>query len=229
MIPDLFTPAQPLSDLIDRNPAILGIMVRTGLGFAIGQASVAEACQKYGVDAPTFLLICNIYTFREYAPSAEDLERADARTVLTYLRKSHDHYLGYALGSLATSIDRMLEPCDEQHRAVIRKFYADYKAELERHFRYEEKKVFPLLEASVQPDAKATPYRKIEDNHHRIDEKIEDLKNIVMKYLPKACDDALIACVLTNIYQLKYDLEQHTAVEDLMLIPMMDKLLGNGR
>ena len=229
MIPDLFTPAQPLSDLIDRNPAILGIMVRTGLGFAIGQASVAEACRRYGVDVPTFLLICNIHTFKEYVPSAEDLERADVGTVLTYLRKSHDHYLGSALGSLATSIDRMLAPCDEQHRTVIRKFYADYKTELERHFRYEEHKVFPLLEAAAQPDAKAAPYRRIEDNHHRIDEKIEDLKNIVMKYLPKECDDALIACVLTNIYQLKYDLERHTAVEDLMLAPMMDKLLGNGR
>jgi len=219
---DRFDASQKLAAAVECNPAIVGIMTRMGLTFPVGEATVAEACERAGVHTATFLLICNIYTAQGFVPTAEDLAAADPVAVLGYLRSSHAYYLGHALGALSSAIEEMMAPCDEAHRAVIRKFYGDYKAELEKHFRFEEAKIFPIMEkaADLKQD-KPLAFKRIEDNHGKIDEKIEDLKNIVLKYLPKECDDELVARVLLCIYHLKYDLERHTAVEDLLLVPMI--------
>ncbi len=222
LMQDRFDASQKLAAIVDSNPAILGIMTRMGVTFPIGEATVAEACGRSGVHTATFLLICNIYTTEGFVPSAADLNTADPVAVLGYLRSSHAHYLGHALGALSSAIEKMMAPCDEAHRAVIRKFYGDYKAELEKHFRFEEAKVFPIMERLTdEKQDKPLAFKRIEDNHGKIDEKIEDLKNIVLKYLPKECDDELVARVLLYIYHLKYDLERHTAVEDLLLVPMI--------
>ena len=63
-----------------------------------------------------------------------------------------------------------------------------------------------------------------EENHTNVEEKLGDLKNIIMKYLPKECDDRQISVVLFNLYLLEMDLEKHTAIEDDILIPMVNRL-----
>ena len=55
-----------------------------------------------------------------------------------------------------------------------------------------------------------------------MDEKLNDLKSIVMKYMPETCDDNLIQNVLSGLYTLENDLSKHTYIEDELLVPMAE-------
>ena len=143
MMKRVFIGTMKLADLIDQNPGLLKIITRFGLSFGFGEATVEEACRRAHVHPATLLLICNVYSSDEFTPTADDLRRADVRGIVDYLRTSHDFYLRTAIQALSASITQMLEPCDESRKTVIRRFFAEYKSELEKHFEYEEGTVFP--------------------------------------------------------------------------------------
>ena len=80
----------------------------------------------------SFLLICNVYAFDGYLPSGDVLRRADLRNIVKYLHRSHAYYMDNALAGLADDIERLIAPCDDRRKQVIRKFFTDYKEELAR-------------------------------------------------------------------------------------------------
>ena len=110
------------------------------------------------------------------------------------------------------------------------KFFEDYRVELEKHFGREEEQVFPYVE-SILAGCKPEGYSigDFEEHHESVDEKMEDMKNIVMKYLPEACDSDLQMWVLLSIYRLRDDLRRHTYVEDDILVPIVKRLENDGR
>ena len=63
-----------------------------------------------------------------------------------------------------------------------------------------------------------------EENHNNIDEKLNDLRNIVMKYLPPVCDTVAAIRALSRLCTLEADLEKHTMIENSILIPMVNRL-----
>ena len=135
-----------------------------------------------------------------------------------------------ALKNLESSFDRLVEPCDENQKKVILKFFVDYKKELEKHFSREEEEVFPYVESLLSgvrnPSYSITDF---EEHHENVDEKMEDMKNIVMKYLPDVCDENMKMWVLLSIYRLRDDLRRHTYVEDNILVPTVKNLERDGR
>ena len=114
---------------------------------------------------------------------------------------------------------------EEKQQRIIRKFFADYKEELSKHFAYEEGQVFPYVEAVLNKQNSA-PFTigEYEENHSNVEEKLEDLKNLVMKYIPAPCNQQDAYKVLFYIYTLEYDLGKHTFIEDDILVPMVGRM-----
>ena len=140
-----------------------------------------------------------------------------------YLHNSHDFYVGIALDTLEKFIKKMAGTLDEKHSRIIMKFYSGYKDEILKHFEYEESVVFPyiqMLDEGKLPDNYSIDL--YEESHSDVDEKLNDLKSIVMKYMPETCDDNLIQNVLTCLYTLENDLSKHTYIEDELLVPMAE-------
>ena len=82
---------------------------------------------------------------------------------------------------------------------------------------------FPYVEALLAgKSGNGYSIAQFEENHSNIDEKLNDLKNIVMKYLPDVCDPLLRNRVLYHIFCLEEDLHHHTLIEDNVLVPMVD-------
>jgi len=225
----LFSPSMKLADLLEANYKLIWILSRMEMPLGFGDVTVEEACEKQGVDVDTFLLLCDVYTFDEYRPSAERLHNANLKDIITYLHLSHKFYLENSLRKLSDSLERVIEPCAEQQKKVIWKFFADYQAELENHFKFEEEKVFPYANKTlegIKPD-NLMSISQFEENHSNIEEKIGDLKNIVMKYLPQASKNSLSYDVLIDIFALEQDLRKHTSIEDDILVPIVRRLEGN--
>ena len=219
----LLSSAMKMADLVDLRPSLPGVLARMGIPFGFGEQTVEEVCRRQGVDPETFLLICSVYAVDGYVPTKERLRKADLRDVLKYLRLSHTFYMDVALNELAEALKTLTEPCGEKHKRIIRQFFSEYKDELTKHFEYEEKTVFPYAEAILHHGRLTDD--DYGENHSHMEEKLADLKSLVMKYLPPECGQQDICRALSCIYSLQEDIARHILVEDGVLVPIVNRKL----
>lgn len=214
-----------MSELLEGYPLLLGVFQRFGLKYGFGEETIDEVCWRSGVSTDTFILVCKVYTIDGYMPSHDDLTKVSISDIVKYLHLSHNYYTGEVLQDLQDSIVRMVEPCEEGRKKVIKGFFTAYQEELGKHFQYEETVVFPYIESLLQTGSTGS-FRidQFEENHSNVDEKLGDLINIVMKYMPSQCSDTAISSVLLKLFLLRTDLERHTSIEDNILVPAVNKL-----
>lgn len=221
----VFSESMKLADLIDANFKLLNVLSRMGIGLGFGDNTIQEVCAGQGIDTNSFLLICNVYTYDDYVPSADLLSGADPVTIVEYLHNSHSFYLDKEFAGLEKNLKSMVAPCSDRQKKIVARFFEDYKAQVENHFAYEENVVFPYVRALKEGRVQESyTIDQFEENHSNIDETLSDLKSIVMKYLPETCDTVLRNEVLYRIYRLEEDLAKHTIIEDSVLIPMVNRL-----
>ena len=116
--------------------------------------------------------------------------------------------------------------------ALVEKFFDTYFNEVKEHLEYENTIVFPyILELYSKTEnllvpAKQAKYsvKEYKDQHNDIEEKLDDLKNLLIKYLPQKNDQSLRRKLLLSLYELEYDLNIHSQIEDLILIPLVAKM-----
>lgn len=224
---ELFSANMKAAELVEQNPGLLKVLSRLGITGSLGERTVSEVCVQHGLDSDTAILLCRVYSSPDFVPASDDLRRCSVADVLRYLHASHDYYLQKALESMAASIEHLIEPCGKPQQQVIWDFFAEYKLELRSHFEFEEGKVIPYVRNLIL--GRQDPSFSIDDfeeNHSNIDEKLSDLKSIVLKSLPHECDDDGRIDLLTFIFGLRDDLRSHTYIEDNILVPMV-RLLEN--
>ena len=216
-----------MADLVEANYHLLAVLTRFGIEGGFGERTVREICEKNRLDPDTFVLICNVFSDKAYQPSEEILRDGHIDDILRYLHQSHDYYMNNALVLLASTIEELIKPCTEAQKGVIWKFFSDYKLELEKHFEYEEGAVIPYVQNLLL--GKRNPSYSIdrfEENHSNIEEKLSDLKSLILKSMPAVCDDRLRVRLLNYIFALQHDLDSHTSIEDNILVPMV-RLIEN--
>lgn len=222
-----FTPDMKMSSLVGENYRLLSVILRLGIDASFGEKTVQEVCQGSLLDTDTFLLLCEVYTRDDYVPDGKMLRNGHIDDVLRYIHRSHDYYLQTSLVSISEALHTLIAPCSDAMKKVIWKFFDDYKTELENHFAYEETLVIPYIQNLLI--GKATPsysIRTFEDNHSNIDDKLSDLKNLVMKSLPEECDATQKTTLLIYLFTLQEDLDRHTRIENNVMVPMV-KLIEN--
>ncbi len=223
----IYSARMKLADMILADANLLPILERLNIRLGFGDTNVKEVCQRYGLSADLFLIICNIYSFETYVPHIDALTKKDIGKILAYLRTSHEYYTKVCFPHLHENIHRMMESCDALNNKIINKFYDDYDNEVNNHFEYEEKVAFPYVESLLAGKRDlASDYNiaQFECNHSNIDEKLNDLKNIIIKYLPDSCSSAMNYEVLSDIFHIEKDLRKHTLIENKLLIPLVSKL-----
>jgi len=223
-----------MSELVEANFHLLGILSRLGIKGSFSDHTVEEICSRYGIDADTFILICSVYSGREIKPTEDQLRHCSVEDLLLYLHSSHEYYRNSALAKLSPSIEDLIRPTQPVRQQVFRKFFEDYRLELEKHFAYEEETVIPYIKSLLDGHA-ASGYSisRFRDNHSNIEESLSDLKNLIMQSMPPECDGEPRIDVLSTIFHLQEDLRHHTYIEDDILIPLVElyerRIPGFGR
>ena len=226
---DKFSCNMKLAELVEANYRLLGVLSRVGIDGSYGEKTVSEACLQNGLDPDTVILLCEVYSFPEFEPSAAQLHRSHVGDILRYLHQSHDYYLTRVLAMMEGTVSQLLEPCTAAQRKVVWEFFSGYKAELEKHFSFEEQEVIPYVQDLIIGRRRSGfSIDRFEENHSNIDEKLSDFKNLVMKSLPSSCDKRLRIELLMHVFVLQEDLKCHTYIEDHVLVPMV-RLLENPR
>lgn len=226
----LYSAHMKLADIISHDHELLPIIERLNIKLGFGDSDIAQVCKRYDLSVDLFLMICNVYSFENYTPNTSTLKITDIPHIVSYLRASHHYYIKNFFPSLHKNIHKMVQSCDEASQIALNRFYDNYDAEAANHFEYEENVVFPYIENLIQKNTSQKNEYSIEQferNHTNIEEKLNDLKSIVIKYIPEENSNAARFEVVNNIFQIERDLMKHTLVENKLLIPLVSKLEQN--
>ncbi|MDD4848615.1 MAG: hemerythrin domain-containing protein [Bacteroidales bacterium] len=225
----LFTAKMKFADVLLINNNLILMLSRFGIALGFGDKNVDEVCRQYHVSTKFFLLLSNVYTFEDYLPTKSELMQIDMKEMIPYLLASHDYYLNERLQVIEQNMQIITQSCSLGNGAVLQRFFSEYKEEVIKHFRYEEETVFPYIKNLLRGE-KSTAYNihQFEENHSNIEDKLTDLINILIKYLPsELCQNERIS-VLSDIFILSADLSKHALIEEKILAPYVETLEENG-
>lgn len=214
-----------MADLVLGNSKLLLMFPRFGMDLGFGDRSIAEVCAMNNVSPRFFLMICNVYSNDDYTPSPEDIASVDLKALVNYLLESHKYYLNERLPHIEEHLNHIINACIPKYGNMLRRFFDEYKNEVVDHFVYEENKVFPYLQQLVNQNVK-TDYkiRVFHENHTNIEDKLSDLMNILVKYLPADVFPKERIEIALDINELSADLMSHALIEERVLIPFVESL-----
>lgn len=209
--------------IIRDNYNILQSLGAFGISLGFGDKTVREVCETEHVDTYTFLTVVNftINGYRDY----DDADRLSIPTLLHYLKASHEYFLDFELPYIRKELEEALDENDNLARLIMR-LYDEYAHTIKSHMKYEEKTVFPYIETLLknQP-ADNYDIETFSKHHGQIDQKLKELKNIIIKYLPSdGLHNNQLSAALYNIYNCEEWLAQHASVEDDIFIPVIRRL-----
>lgn len=222
---DTFSENSKMAEVVISNPKLLLTLSRFGIELGFGDHSVKEVCDKAKVSPSFFLLICNLYSNSDFIPSQNDIRSVDAYTILSYLSESHKYYLEERLPHIELHLRRIVEDCPAKFCNTINRFFNEYKDEVESHFKYEEDVVFPYIKSlcnkTLSPDFSISEFKS---NHSNIEDKLNDLMNILIKYLPANVFPKERIEISLDIMEVTSDLRSHTLVEERILVPFVEMM-----
>ena len=209
--------------LIRDNYDLLQMLGSFGISLGFGDKTVQETCDDNGVDTYTFLAVVN-FTINGFGDYEAD-EQLSVPTLMHYLDASHAYYLDFQLPFIRKELEDSLNEEDSLAKLILR-FYDEYAHEIRRHMMYEQKTLFPYVQALL--DGKMPSEYSIEtfSRHHKeADKKLRELKLLIIKYLPSdGLHNNKLTATLHDIYDNEEWLRQHSMVEDRIFVPAIRRL-----
>ena len=226
----LFTKNMKLAEIIHADCRLLYVLPRFGIKLGFGDATITDICKKHGVDDNLFTLVSNIYAFDDYIPKICDIYNISLEGIMAYLKKSHSDYLNKRIPHIIKHIECLADESHTREQNILEQFCESYKKEVIAHFNYEEEVVFPYIDSLISK--KADQKFRIDDflhNHSNIEDKLNDLKNIIMKYIKPYYDDEANSDLLIDLFQLEEDLKRHTIIEEKILVSLVEIMEQNNQ
>lgn len=228
MTHNLFSENTKMADVILTNGRLLYVLPYLGIELGFGEKTVKQVCNDKNVSAPLLLLICNIYTFVDYSPQSDDLKQIPIEGIISYLQSSHKDYLEVRMPQIINDIHNLVTTCNLKNGAFLYSFCEKYEQEVIAHLKYEEEIVFPyIIQLLNGVKEKQYKIKEYETNHSDIDASLNDLKNIIIKFLPPNCTIEKCRDILQNLFMFEFDLSKHTLLEDKILISLVEHIEKN--
>ncbi len=220
----MFTENQKLEELLETNPQLILMLPRFNMDLGFGEKKVSEVCKQHKIPCSMFLTLCNVYTYDHYMPTKEDLDSMDGEILVNYLRSSHDYYLNHRLNHIGNHVEKIADAAGGKIGPALMKFFNDYKDEVGKHFSNEENTIFPQI---YNPEeTKKEDIKEYSETHTAIFDKLCDMTNIIVKYLPPSLMTNERIGVWFDLTQLTRDLDKHTKIEEKILVPYVRKIRG---
>ena len=214
-----------MCDVICDQPSLLQMMSRFGVPLGVGEQTVRQVCDAHGVDTPTFLAVAN-FIRRGARGAADSLESVSVKCLTEYLKQAHSYFLDFQLPAIRRKLLEALD-CSQPGEVsyLILKFYDDYMGEVRKHMLHENRKVFGYVEQLLQGHRTGEyTISQFARGHNSIDVKLQELKNIIIKYYAPTEQAELLNNVLYDIFTCEKDLRVHCQVEDDIFVPAVEIL-----
>jgi regulator of cell morphogenesis and NO signaling len=228
-------PESKLALLLNENPFLILLLEYMEADFAVGEKSVSTLCKEYRIDLPSFLVIANLYNgFNPGKPEIDAIENIS--TIIRYLKNSHKYYKYSKYPEIKELISQLHDQDNKEVILLTEKFFNDYFLEVQEHLTYEDEIVFPYMCRLMSGDTAGVgdnfSVREYRDHHSDIETKLADLKNLLLKHLTIKGKVETRRNILFSLFMLEADLLLHSRVEEMVLLPLAEKLeksLRNGQ
>ncbi|KGF41684.1 LuxR family transcriptional regulator [Prevotella bivia DNF00320] len=222
----IYEPDDKMISLISDNYDILQSIGRFGINLGFGDKTVKEVCEDQNVDTFTFLSVIN-FTINGYSQWS-DLDKISISTLVQYLRASHVYYLDFELPAIKRQLAAAVDTTENLAKLII-KLFDEYAFVIGKHMSYEEKTVFPYVDALLNNQATGEYDIETYSKHHdQAEQQLGEVKTIILKYLPSdAQHNNQLTAALFNIYNCEEWLKQHAEVEENIFIPAIRCLEEN--
>ncbi|OQY00994.1 MAG: hypothetical protein B6I20_08125 [Bacteroidetes bacterium 4572_117] len=228
----LITKKQEIASLILLNIELLPLLRRFDISLGVGDKTIHEICKAKEINVDFFLEIVNIFHNENYFPATK-LKKFSIKEIVNFLKESHIHYNEEIIPAIEELIHKLVWAGDDHERnlKILKKFFDEYRKEVKAHTEQEEETVYPytvFIENSCIENKKIDEcYKKMKeysitnyaDEHNNIEEKLTDLKNIIIKYLPPSQNQDIAIKILNKLYKLEKDLYHHALIEEKILVP----------
>lgn len=226
-----------LADVIHHDHVLAAVINRFEIYFGFGDKKIETICTENNINTEFFLTILNTFHDHQYFPK-KHLQSFPAALLIDYLDKTHRYYLDEKIPEIEKLIAELTHK-NQQHKEeykLLQNFFHEYKLELTNHILREEKRVYPYvieLEKAIEQGKVSDSLRlqmneysitDYEEEHDNVEEKLFDLKNLLIKYLPSSTKEKLVNSILHEVFSLEKDLKDHARMEDLILVPKVEAM-----
>ncbi len=210
-----------MSSLICDNTHIITILSRFNIPLGFENNSIENVCSNNNIDTNTFLAVVNTLLSGDKSDHI-NYENISVNNLMDYLKSSHKYQIEYRLPNILSNLKNNLNnSVDNNITKVVIKYFIDYIEEVKKHLNYEETVVFEYIHKltnNINTDEYCIDI--FVDKHDNIEEKLEELKNIVIKYFNTPSTNELIS-ILEDIFKCSEELQQHNNIENYLLIPIV--------
>lgn len=216
-------PFMKMADLIDANPSLLLMLQHFDIDYRVSDQTVVQLCTQYGISENLFVSIANLYNGFG-TKGHEPFNREDLARVIDFLKKSHHYYRFDKYPQISSYIRQLQVNHTEKELKLLEKFFHEYFTEVIEHLDYEDNVAFPYFITLLNSDndrEKEEIYssREYSEHHSDIELKLQDLKNLLLKYVRIEGDLDLRRRLFFALYELEFDLYIHSLIEETILIP----------
>lgn len=219
-----------MADVLSHHNHLINLLPRLGIPLGFGEKTVGMVCEENQVSLPLMLLVFNVYVRPDFVPDGDDLRQCPIEEIVDYLKASHKDYLEYSFPHIENHLRGVVQDWNVKYRTSITMFFEEYKKEVENHFKYEEKNVFPFVRNLLLHTATAKEASKVwqfEKQHSNIEDKLRDFTSLLVKYVPEDVSQRERINMLNNIFSLSDDIEKHAIIEEKILLPYIKILMDD--
>ncbi|MDR1504718.1 MAG: hemerythrin domain-containing protein [Prevotella sp.] len=221
----IFKKSMKMSELIDADYRLLLLLNRLNISLGFGEKSVDAVCKENGFDTDCFLFLAGYQSNKSIINIEETFRALPLEPFLRYLKSSHSYFLEKRLPNIRRKLELVFDTSEKGLKDVVLNFFDNYTKEVEEHMLYEDEVVFPYVYSLINDSGeKKYSINIFEQRHNDIEGKMNDLKQILMKYLPGTIDQMLMVNILTELYMSEEELEAHTFIEDSLVIPRVKEI-----
>lgn len=216
-----------MSDLIDMDYRLLLLLTRLKFSLGFGDKSVETVCKQNGFDVDCFLFLVNFQTNKCVSNIQNAFNQLPLEPFLYYLKCSHEYFLKKRLPNIRRKLTFLFDEDESELKGVVLDFFDAYIQEVYDHMIYEDVTVFPYVEQLLRLKRdKEYSIDIFEERHNDIENKMTDLKHILIKYISGVKDQDLMTSILIDLYMSEEELADHTYIEDRLVIPRV-RLIEN--
>ena len=154
-----FTTKTKLAEILHTNLQLVVLFPRLNILLGFGEKNIEQYCKKHHLSEDFIVLMCNVYTFNEYQPSHNDIINVNNNNLIQFLLSSHEYYLKERIPHISKHLHKTIINASQDISNIVLQFFNEYQKEVKKHFRYEEKEIFPYM-YDIQNKAKVQSKNK---------------------------------------------------------------------
>ncbi len=218
----LITPDTKLSEIILHDPSTITVLDRFGISLGVGDLDVAQACLQHNINVNFFTAILNTFIHEDYFPQ-DVLAQFSASEIVDYLSKTNSYYQHNVLPNIDRHFSFLIAkaPSRNNNLIIMKQFFDEVKSELLQRINNDSDCLFPTVASHsttcIHHCCDAVTNHDCTDT---IEDKINDLINMLVVHLRGDYDHNLGFAVVFAVFSLKKDIKQNNRIRNRILRPI---------